>query len=819
MQKSFPVLFAGAIFIALFSLPLSLGASDLPNLQTKTNTFFYNLPLEELMNVKIVTATKSLLKVMDAPSAVTVITREEIQRYGYQTLTDALARVPEVYTRFEGHNFGTDFRGFFFNNTHRRILFLINGHRINDRFHFGDFYPDLIADLSDVERIEVIRGPGAALYGNNAILGVVNIITWDASHLGVKETEAGGSVSVDYLEDDSAVYKYQADLRHRFSDRCCLSFNMYWFDGDIRYDTETTNFERPWQSSETPGSPGKADINMQTDFYLDVPDEEFDGGHQIPSYNFRFGYGDFTLGSFVHSKLVSWVWPKENVTFNHPENFRSWGTGAVFLEWQPEKSVLAEYELKTRISYNVNTNREIADYSTADQINDMSLSKFRLTTIFDGPRWLKNQDGSFFDYTSTLNPQNFEDAAADANGGGSQFNYAGTDKTVGFEFQCTPFKTDSLNIQAGGNYENARYENLQWYAYRNGEFIGWAPWGGITDNGWYAGGWLQGEWHATRKLSFIAGARYDYQEVESVYRQLGGELLYQQVEENQEIKYIPVKRVKSIARDFTPRIALNYYLNNTDNIRLIYARAFRAVPPQELIRLPWTVGDAESEETENYEIIGSFNLMDHLNMTLNAFYIESNITYQWNPEDAAFSKGSGWRNTGGSIELSYRHPKGFEQWFNATVYRLRRPTDALKFMADLPNQYEPLDSPETLVKSGASYRTQTGTTLAAEMYYNSSTTIYVPAVNNIEDSLSDVIYEVYEVPSSLSINCALRQDFSYFGLNGMFGLIKVENIFDTDTWYGLNMDAQQSWDYHLYARPNQLPGFGRRFYVQLGYRF
>jgi iron complex outermembrane receptor protein len=136
-----------------------------------------DLSLEELLNIEVTTATKTAVKLSDVPAALTVITKQDIQKYGYRNLAEALARVPEVYMHYQGHNNGVDFRGFYINNNPRRVLFLINGHRVNDRFHFGDFEADIINDLSDVERIEVIRGTGAALYGSVAVLGVVNVIT------------------------------------------------------------------------------------------------------------------------------------------------------------------------------------------------------------------------------------------------------------------------------------------------------------------------------------------------------------------------------------------------------------------------------------------------------------------------------------------------------------------------------------------------------------------------------------------------------------------------------------------------------------------
>ena len=806
-------LFAGAVL--LFSALPPAHAFIVGGNSISHAPSLYDMELEDLMQITVVTATKSPLKLQDAPSAMTVITGEDIRRYGYRTLAEALARTPEVYSRFEGHNQGCDFRGFFTNNTRRQVLFLLNGHRINDRFHFGDFYPDVIGDLTAVERIEVIRGPGAAIYGNNAILGVVNIITRDAAAQDIGATEAGAAVSVDQVANASGVFKVQADLYHRFSKNTYLSFDTYWFDGEARYDTRTSRYVRPWDGSEARGGPGKTDVKTRPDVYLDVPDASFDGGMALPSYNLRLTAGEITLGSFSHTRLSSWVWPRDNITFGHPDNIRSWGTGAAFMEWAPEGGALSEYDILARVSYNINTNREITDFSTADRIGEKSLFHARLTGIYSGQRWLMDRNGGFYNYVATLDPVLFADETADAAGGGSQFHYAGVDKSVGLEFQFTPWQNDVFTLQAGANYEDARYENLQWYAHRNGDFIGWAPWGGITDKGWYAGGWLQATYRPAQRLFFIGGARYDYQKIDTVYRQLGGEQLYRE----QDGQYVPIRKDDAVAKDLSPRLSVNYYFNDTDNIRLIYAKAFRAVPPQELIRLPADFGEAKSEETENYEIIGAFKLSDRINMTLNVFHLESNIIYQWNPAVAAFSKGSGWRNTGGSAAFTYVNAGGLEAWSNLTLYRLRRPTNALQFMKDEPNRYKSLDSPGMLFKTGASYRTRTLTTVGAELYYNSSITMLAPGVNNVEDAPLDVVYRVYEVPASFFFNLAIRQDLSVWGLNGWFCQLKVDNVLDTDVWYGLNMDAQSSWDYDLYSRPNQLPGFGRRFYAQLGARF
>ncbi len=292
------------------------------------------LSLEELLNIEVTTATKTAVKLSDVPAALTVITKQDIQKYGYRNLAEALARVPEVYMHYQGHNHGVDFRGFYVNNNPRRVLLLINGHRANDRFHFGDFEADIINDLSDVERIEIIRGPGAALYGSVAVLGVVNIITKDPAKLG-KKTSVLVSTIQDDIATNSLVGKYQFSLLHNFDNGNNLAFNLYLYDGKSLYDTKTGKTARPWNPDG--GNKSEIDVVNYNDFFFDAKNAVESGkGLKVPSYNLNVKLGEFTLGSYLHSRATTWVWPKDTWTWNNENNIRSWGTFAAYVLWQPQ---------------------------------------------------------------------------------------------------------------------------------------------------------------------------------------------------------------------------------------------------------------------------------------------------------------------------------------------------------------------------------------------------------------------------------------------------------------------------------------------------
>jgi outer membrane receptor protein involved in Fe transport len=553
-----------------------------------------------------------------------------------------------------------------------------------------------------------------------------------------------------------------------------------------------------------------------------------------------------------------------NATFNHPNNIRSWGTGAVFAQWNPTSEGLKNLDIMVRVSYNINTNREIADFSTADRIT--AANGMPTATSLVANRWgglgfgtiLRNSNGAYFnpgDAVNRLYPTAASrDSAANANGGGVNQVYAGIDKSFGAEFQIAPFKSETLSLLVGGNYENAYYENLQWGEFRNKTLIGYRS--GIIDAGWYAGGWLQAIWSPLKNLTVTAGARYDFQNVVDVYRQFGRQQQYEAVGRRdangvavlgangrQIIDTLEFRRQNFLAQDFTPRIAVNYRFDDRTNIRLIYAQAFRAVPPQEIIRLPRfdqngiALGNPESERMQSFEALFATQLSDNISLTLNAFSMTNNIVYDFNPAITAFSRGSGWSNIGGSAALNYVNQRGLELWANATFYALNRATDAFDFMLNfsdtagnsgrarpLANQNRPINSPTFLAKAGGSYRFDSGTSLGAELYYNGSIFMLTRTNNNVGDPVPSVAnpiqaYAEYNVPASFSMNLSVRQDLDVIGLKGFFVLAKARNLLGSDVWYVLNATTQNSWNENTFVRPNQLPDFGRQFYIQVGYTF
>ncbi len=155
-----------------------------------------NLSLEELGAVKVDTvfaASKFSEKVTDAPSSVTILTRDEIARLGYRTLAEAIRGVRSFDVTYDRNYFFTGVRGFNqLGDNSTRTLLLIDGHRVNDIIYDQTMAGrDSLAEIDEVERIEFIRGPGSAVYGSNAFFGVISVVTRRGGD--VNGVEASGS--------------------------------------------------------------------------------------------------------------------------------------------------------------------------------------------------------------------------------------------------------------------------------------------------------------------------------------------------------------------------------------------------------------------------------------------------------------------------------------------------------------------------------------------------------------------------------------------------------------------------------------------------
>ncbi len=151
------------MLLACPALAIAQTAADLPQAGT-------------VLPQVVVTATRVPTELNDIPAGVTVITRQEIEERDYNTLTDALSAVPGIRVAQSGGP-GGNASVFVRGTNSNQVLVLRDGMPINDASDPGAAFNFGTDTLADVERIEIVRGPMAALYGSGAIGGVINLIT------------------------------------------------------------------------------------------------------------------------------------------------------------------------------------------------------------------------------------------------------------------------------------------------------------------------------------------------------------------------------------------------------------------------------------------------------------------------------------------------------------------------------------------------------------------------------------------------------------------------------------------------------------------
>jgi len=149
--------------------------------------------LEELMNIEVTSVSKKAQRLSSTAASVFVITAEDIRRSGITVLPELLRLAPGVQVaRLSSGSWAVGIRGF--NDEYsNKLLVLVDGRSAYNVFYTGVFWDTLNLPVDDIERIEVIRGPGAAMWGTNAVNGVINIITKSAksTHGGLVVAGAG----------------------------------------------------------------------------------------------------------------------------------------------------------------------------------------------------------------------------------------------------------------------------------------------------------------------------------------------------------------------------------------------------------------------------------------------------------------------------------------------------------------------------------------------------------------------------------------------------------------------------------------------------
>ena len=165
---------------------------------TSINTMdeLFNLSLQELVNIKITSATRHEENLDSVPASITIYTRAQIRALGIDRLTTLMNFVPGFQSqRDDTANFTYTFssRGSGDDGNGRNVLVLLDGQRLNTDWIGGIYLANGIINLDKIIRIEFIRGPGSAIYGSNAFMGVINLISQAENEVNMALRSVNGS--------------------------------------------------------------------------------------------------------------------------------------------------------------------------------------------------------------------------------------------------------------------------------------------------------------------------------------------------------------------------------------------------------------------------------------------------------------------------------------------------------------------------------------------------------------------------------------------------------------------------------------------------
>jgi iron complex outermembrane receptor protein len=310
------------------------GAEGMPSAQSSTDTpkQLKSLSLEELGNIEVTTFSKAPAELWDTPTAVYIITNDDICRSGVTTIADALRLAPGVEVgRLSSTTWAVGIRGLQ-NNFSKSVLVLIDGRNVYTPLFAGVYWDVQDMPLEDIDRIEVIRGPGGTIWGPNAANGVINIITKQSSDTqGVRASALVGTQ--DHTIDDLQYGSSFGKVSYRLFGRGFERAHEYHTDG---IDDDTWDQER---------------LGLRADM--------------ISGRNTYFTEGDIYLGDSPHIEATK---PYYDTTSG----------GDINLRWQRAVSDSSGFTLQAYFDRTLRTNTALGE--TRDTIDIDFIQHFHIST-------------------------------------------------------------------------------------------------------------------------------------------------------------------------------------------------------------------------------------------------------------------------------------------------------------------------------------------------------------------------------------------------------------------------------------------------------
>ncbi|HVF16695.1 MAG TPA: TonB-dependent receptor [Steroidobacteraceae bacterium] len=263
------------------------------------------LTLEQLMDMDVnlvYGASRYEQRLTDAPASISIVTSDEIRRFGYSTMTDVLRNVRGMYITNDRNYSYVGLRGFLRPGDYStRVLVLIDGHRMNDNLYdAGGVGREAMIGVELIDRVEVIRGPSSSVYGSSAFLGVINVVTKQGAQVKGAELAVEGDSMDGYTA--RAIYGTETDSGIDW----LVSASHYSSDGDDRiYYSE---FDDRITSDPRARNGGLA---------IDMDDED------ASKFFTSMSYGDVSASAYYSKRAKQVPTASFEAIFAEPDN-RSW---------------------------------------------------------------------------------------------------------------------------------------------------------------------------------------------------------------------------------------------------------------------------------------------------------------------------------------------------------------------------------------------------------------------------------------------------------------------------------------------------------------
>ena len=255
--RPFGFVLAGPLALSLLPVSPALAADSQRDLTT--------MSLEELAQTKVTTVSKTEEPRFQTPAAVHVVTADDIQRSGATSIPEALRMVPGVHVaRINSNQWGVGIRGFT-SRLARAQLAILDGRTLYNPLFAGTYWEAQDTILEDVERIEVVRGPGGTLWGANAVNGIVNIVTKDT-----RDTH-GGFVSAGGGNEERAFVR--ARYGGEIADRGSYRVYGKYFRRDAAFHATTNGYD-DWHMAQ---GGFRTDWNLRGEDRLTVQGDAYSG--------------------------------------------------------------------------------------------------------------------------------------------------------------------------------------------------------------------------------------------------------------------------------------------------------------------------------------------------------------------------------------------------------------------------------------------------------------------------------------------------------------------------------------------------------------